>query len=297
MALTYSNLMAGMLMNKIKKNITVRFFSITAERPFFDNFSSNYVLNHENDSNTRMLNIRKKKHLIKVINSQDNNYFLSVVKERNTWQTKATRDGTIHGLSINQGIIGDPYYFMVVPSRKIILGFTTGPIGSLKSVGKIILDQFNANRKEEITLSLIPKEKEYSTLQELPEYSSLHFKINSSSLIDLADSAPELIKNLSTAPYINNNTQLSLDLVCHNSMDSVITSNNIIEIVNYLSENDACTVLKVKGIDKNGKNVSLDFGNAFINYKTEIHTRNKYIDEMTSITILKSALKSIYDIN
>ena len=47
--------------------------------------------------------------------------------------------------------------------------------------------------------------------------------------------------------------------------------------------------LKVKGKDKDGQNINLDFGNAFINYKSELNTRNKYIDESTAIKILSSA--------
>ncbi len=278
-------------MNKIKKNVTVRFFSIDTASTFFKQFSANYFVSIEGSSNSRIISIRNTKYLIKAINGEGEFFFISVVKERNTWQAKATRDGGITGLSLNQGIIGDPYYFCVLPNKKLILGFTTGPIGSLKSVAKVVLEQFNSNRVTRINLSLIPKEKEFSKLLELPDYSSLHFKINSSSLIDLTDDAPQLIKNLGSAPYIDSNIQLSLDLECSEAPDSIVTKQSLIEIVTYLSESDACTVLKVKGLDKEGKQVSLDFGNAFLNYKTELLTRNNYIDENTASTILNSALE------
>lgn len=280
-------------MNKIKKCITVRFFSIDAGASFFENFSANYSISSGESSSSRIITIRNTKHLIKTISSTVDNYIISVVKERNTWQTKATRDGEITGLSINQGIIGDPYYFSVLPKQKIIFGFTTGPIGSLKSAAKFALEQFNSDRNENIALSLIPKEKEYSKLRELPDYSSLHFKINSSSLSDVSDDAPQLIKNLSSAPYIENNIQLSLDLDCSDEPESIITKQSLIEIVNYLSENDACTVLKVKGLDNEGKKVNLDFGNAFINYKAELNLRSKYIDQSTSLKVLSSAHDSL----
>lgn len=280
-------------MNKIKKSITVRFFSISAGGSYFKQFSANFLLGHESSSSSRIFSVRNAKYLIKTINNVDERFFISVIKDRNTWQVKATRDGEISGLSINQGIIGDPYYFCVLPNKNILLGFTTGPIGSLKSVAKVVLEQFNNDRLEKINLSLIPKEKEYSTLRELPEFSSLHFKINSSSLIDVSDDAPDLIKNLSSAPYIDSNVQLSLDLECNDSVGGMITKSNLIEIFNYLSESDACTVLKVKGIDKNGNNVNLDFGNAFLNYKEELSVRNKYVDEATSLRVLCSAIESI----
>ncbi|WP_413112132.1 hypothetical protein [Thaumasiovibrio sp. DFM-14] len=280
-------------MNKIKKCITVRFFSIDASASFFENFPANYSISSEELSSSRIITIRNTKHLIKTISDTTNNYIISVVKERNTWQTKATRDGEITGLSINQGIIGDPYYFSVLPKHKIIFGFTTGPIGSLKSAAKFALEQFNSDRNENISLSLIPKEKEYSKLRELPDYSSLHFKVNSSSLSDVSDDAPQLIKNLSSAPYIENNIQLSLDLDCSDEPESIITKQNLIEIVNYLSENDACTVLKVKGLDNEGRKVSLDFGNAFMNHKAELNLRSKYIDQSTSLKVLNSAYDSL----
>ncbi|HEJ9417081.1 hypothetical protein [Proteus mirabilis] len=279
-------------MNKIKKNITVRFFSIDTSESFFNQFHANFLTNFDSTTSSRITNIRNIKYLIKTLKFENGSFYISVVKERNTWQAKATRDGNITGLTINQGIIGDPYYFCVVPDKKIILGFTTGPIGSLKSVAKFTLEQFNSIRKEKIQLSLIPKEKDFIKLLKLPDYSSLHFKINASSLIDISDDAPILIKNLSSAPYIENNIQLSLDLECSNNIESAVTKENIIEIVNFLSDSDACSILKVKGIDENGKKVNLDFGNAFMKYKFELNTRSKYIDEKTSIMVLSSALNN-----
>lgn len=276
-------------MSKVKKNVTVRFFAIDAGPSFFQDFSANFSVSKDVYSSTRIATIRNTKHLIKASDKLENLYFISVVRERNSWQTKATKDGVISGLSINQGLIGDPYYFCVVPNNKVILGFTTGPIGSLKSVASIALEQFKTSRVEKIKLSLIPKEKEFSKLLELPEYNSLHFKISSSSLIDISDDAPDLIKNLSAAPYIDNNIQLSLDLECSNEPESIITKDEIIEIVNYLSDNDSCSLLKVKGKNDDGKNISLDFGNAFINSRVELSTRNKYIDEDTAINVLSSA--------
>lgn len=284
-------------MNKVKKNISVRFYSIDTNSNFFKQFAANYSVSYDGSSNSRIITIRNAKYLIKAINGEEENFFILVVKERNTWQAKTTRDGSISGLNINQGIIGDPYYFYVLPNKKLILGFTTGPSGSLKSVAKVVLDQFNSNRTSKITLSLIPKEKEFSKLLELPDYSSLHFKINSSSLIDLTDDAPQLIKNLGSAPYIENNIQLSLDLECSEAPDSIVTKQSLIEIVTYLSESDSCTLLKVKGLDKYGKQVSLDFSNAFLSHKAEVLTRNNYIDESAALTILNSSLDLTANIN
>ncbi|SMF26895.1 hypothetical protein SAMN02745866_01701 [Alteromonadaceae bacterium Bs31] len=287
-------------MNRLKKNITVRFFSIEAQDSFFSNFVTNFVANKESSLSSRIFNLRTKKHLIKLSEehsaSKTTAYTVTVVRERNTWQTKATRDGKISGVSLNQGIIGDPYFFFVIPSKRVLLGFTSGPSGSLKSVGKTMLEQFNNDRLEQIKLNLIPKEKEFYTLKELPEYSSLHFKINSSSLADISGDAPQLIKDLSSAPYIENNMQLSLDLELNSSSENPLSKDNVIEIVDYLSDHEGCTILKVKGVDNEGAPIHLDFGNAFLNYKTEINTRNKFIDEDTSIDVLRNALHEYLEI-
>ena len=72
-------------MNKLKKSITVRFFSIEAENSFFSEFVSNYQANQNNDNQTRIINIRNKKHLLKASNfirQSDSDVFpVTVVRE------------------------------------------------------------------------------------------------------------------------------------------------------------------------------------------------------------------------
>lgn len=283
-------------MNKLKKNITVRFFSIDVQDSFFSEFESNYQANQGNDNTSRIINIRNKKHLVKGLSKTSQSgstvYPITVVRERNTWQTKATSDGKISSIAVNQGIIGDPYFFFVVPQLKVLVGFTSGPSVSLKSVGTSLLELFSNNRESKVKLELIPKEKEFARLSEISDYSSLHFKISSSSLTDVSDTAPQFIKNFSNAPYLESNMQLSLDLAIDEREDSSLSRDNVIEIINYLSNHDGCTVLKVKGKDSDGTNVHLDFGNAFFIYKTEIATRQKYIDEKVAQEILEAALNS-----
>lgn len=279
-------------MNRIKKNITVRFFSIESKGKLFESFASIFAASKLNN-NSRILNIKSKKHLIKISNEYDFSsvyaYGMTVVRERNTWQTKATSDGSITGMSLNQGIIGDPYFFFVVPSKKILLGFTSGPSGSLITVGKTMLQQFNVDRLEEINLNLLPKEKEFSVLNELSSYNKLHFIINSSSFADISDDAPRVIKVLSGAPYIEGNMQLALDFEINDSAESPLSKSDVLEIVDFLSDHEGCSVLKVRGTNDEGKPVTLDFGNAFFNYKTEIQTRHQFIDEDTATQVLKAA--------
>lgn len=281
-------------MNRIKKKITVRFFSVEATDSFFDDFVSNFNANATNELRSRIFNSRSKKFLIKVSQIYEifgNEAFaISVVKERNTWQTKATSDGRITGISLNQGIIGDPYYFFVLPKYKIILGFTSGPSDSLRGVGKSILEQFQNNRSEQIKLNYIPREHEFSTLNDLPESGNLSFKLNTSAFSDISSSAPKLIKDLSTSPYLQSNTQLTLGLEFSDSPDQPLSKENIVEIVEYLSDHEGCTSLKVKWYDSEGKFTQLEFVNPYLSFKTELVTRNKFIDETASIKILSDAV-------
>ena len=281
-------------MNRIKKSIIVRFFSIQIKEDFFNDFTSNFIANKDGEHSSRIFNLKTKKHLIKL--SQEYNisdtmaYAVTVVRERNTWQTKATSDGQITGISLNQGIIGDPYYFFVIPSHKTLLGFTSGPSDSLKSVGKSMLEQFQNDRLEKIKLNLIPREQEFSTLKNLPENGSLFFKLNALAFSDISSNAPQLIKDLSASPYLESNTQLALGLDFSNSPDQPLSKDGIIEIVDYLSDHEGCKTLKVKWLDSEGASTQLDFVNAFLNYKTEITTRNKFIDETVAKEILSRAL-------
>lgn len=278
--------------NKIKKNVTVIFLNINASDAFFSSFPSHFRSIGNDDSRTRIMNYRGKKHLIKIqhdINTNEGAYVFTVVKERNTWQTKATKDGSITGINQNQGIVGDPYFLCVIPEKKMIFGFTSGPSGTVKSVAKFVLEQFNSNRIDKISINLIPKEKEFDSLNNVPEFSSLQFNLNSSLLNDITENAPNFIKQLGSAPYIGQGMQLSFNLDINEENVTEFSKENILEIVNFLSDHDGCSVLKVKGLDHNGKNLSLDFSHAFLTFKTEINTRNNFIDEKTSCQILEAA--------
>ena len=223
-------------MDKFKKKIIVRFFSIDATESFFESFSSNFRANSDADDNSRILDLRSKKHLIKLSGihgfSGLKAYALTVVRERNTWQIKATSDGKIAGISSNQGIIGDPYFFYIIPEKKIILGFTSGPSGNLKSVSTSMLEQFNRDRSEKLKLNLIPKEKDFVALKALTEFSNLQLRIEPSLLTDVSDDAPKLIKKINTTtPDIESNMQLALDYKLGSPTDDFPSDKSVIELI------------------------------------------------------------------
>jgi hypothetical protein len=282
-------------MNRIKKKITVRFFSVDAREEFFDDFIASFLANKMNENNVRIINIRNKKHFIKIndeVNIQNNDaYLISVIRERNTWQTLGLADGSISGIPLNQGIIGDPFYFVFVPSYKTILGFTTGLSGNLKSVATSMLEQFNKDRTSKISLDFITKDNEFSMLKDLNRIENIHFKIKSSSLIETSDSAPEFLKDFSTSPIIENLPQLEFKFD-----EEQITKINIEDIIFYLSESDGCNFLKLQGLNNEGQKINLDFSNAYITFKTEIQVRSKFIDEKKAHSVLFDALNS-FDIS
>lgn len=281
-------------MNRIKKRITVRFFSIKANDSFFDDFVSIHNANQANEKNVRIINIREKKHLIKIHeefqHQETSVFFLSVVRERNTWQARALGNGTISGIPLNQGIIGDPYYFLVVPGDRIIIGFTTGLSVSLKSVANTTLQQFNKDRVSKVALEHISKKKEFSKLRELSGYNKLYFKVNATSLGELNEDTPGILRELSAAPFMANNSQVALTFT--EIGDDGFSERDLVDIVNYLSENDGCSALTVQGLDNEGEKVYLDFSKAYAIYKTEIEIRNKFVDEKKAREILINALNS-----
>ena len=281
-------------MNRIKKGITVRFFSIESDANYLDDFISIYHANQKNEKSVRIINNREKKLLIKIheelSHKEENIFFLTVVRERNTWQTKALANGKISGIPLNQGIIGDPYYFLVVPKHRIILGFTTGLSDSLKSVGNITLQQFNKNRTSKINLEPVFRKRELSKLKELSGYNKLHFKVNANTLEEPNEETPNLLKQLGAAPFMANN--LDIALTFSDIGNNGFSESELVDIVSNLSENDGCSVLTVQGTDSEGSKVNLDFSKVYSIFKTEIEIRNKYIDEGKAQEILLNAFSS-----
>lgn len=283
-------------MNRIRKNITVRFFAIKAEGGFFEDFISINTATQASEKNVRIINIRNKKHLIKIHEAvhhpKGDIFFLSVVRERNSWQVRALGDGTISGIPLNQGIMGDPYYFFVVPKCKIMLGFTTGLSGSLKVVANATLQQFLKDRTSKVDLEQISNEREFSRLKDLTGYNKLFFKVDMASFGEPDEGTPGILRQLSAVPFMGNNSEIALTF--SEIGGDGFSENDLLDIVSYLSESDACSALTVHGVDNEGLKVHLDFNKTYAIFKTDIETRNKFIDEGEASKILNNALTYFY---
>jgi len=276
-------------MNKINKKITVRFFSVKVNDAFFQDFISIHNANRSNEKNVRIINIREKKYLIKIHEPLRHEnigvFFLSVIRERNSWQVRALKDGTISGIPINQGIMGDPYYFLVEPENKVILGFTTGLSGSLKSTASTVLQQFIKDRTSSVALEPISNEREFSRLKDLVGYNKLYLKVDMASLGEPDEGAPGLLRQLNSVPFMANNSEVALTLG-----GDGFSGSDVVDIVSYLSENDACSALTVQGVDNEGVKVYLDFSKTYAIFKTDIEIRDKFVDEVVAKKILYDAL-------
>lgn len=281
-------------MGKIKKRITVRFFSIDANNSFFNDFASINQANRINEKLVRVFNIRDKKHLIKIHDKLEHSkrdlFFLSVVRERNTWQARALSDGTISAIPLNQGILGDLYYFLVIPECKIILGFTTGPNASVRSVANAILQQFKKDRTSKISLEPISKEREYARLKDLNKLTEVRISVNPSSLSESEDELPNIFKGLSSSPFMTSSSKLELTI--SDFRDTGFSQENLLDAIDYLSDNECCTSLIVKGVDCKGEKQQLNLNKTYLRYSTIIHIRGNFVDEKMAKNIVFDALNS-----
>ncbi|MBU1042094.1 MAG: hypothetical protein KKF77_13435 [Proteobacteria bacterium] len=281
-------------MSKIKKRITVRFFSIDAEVSFITDFVAVCQANQINGKPVRVFSVREKKHLVKIHDELEHRghkaFFLSVVRERNTWQARALADGTISAIPLNQGILGDPYYFMLVPESKIILGFTTGPNASLRSVANTVMQQFRKDRTSRVSLEPISNEREHSRIKELVKYTEVRLSVNPAALSQAEDDLPDIFKGLKASPFLANSSKL--ELTVSDFGEGRFTQDDLFDVIDYLSDNECCTTLIVKGIDCDGVSQQINLNKTYLNYSTILELRGQFVDEKRAIGIVLDALAS-----
>ena len=281
-------------MSKITKRVTVRFFSIDADDEFFNNFIAIHRANKTSGTPVRFFNVREKKHLVKIHDEfkykESLIFFLTIVRERYTWQAKALSDGTISGISLNQGIIGDPYYYFFLPDRKILMGFTTGPSASVRSVANTVLQQFKKNRTARVVVEPMSKEREYASVKDLIEFTEVRFSINPASFCDAGDELPSIFKGLQSSPFMANSSKLELTI--SDFGDDGFSQENLLDAIDYLSENEYCTTLIVRGVDAEGKKHQLNLNQAYLSYNTMIKIRDKFVSEKAAQKIIQDAFSS-----
>ena len=279
-------------MSRIKKKITVRFFSITTDSAFFEDFVSSHNTNLINAKPVRFFNIRDKKHLIKIYQPVEHNgkevYFLSVVRERTTWQARALVDGTISGVHSNQGLIGDLYYYLVVPGVKAILGFTTGPSTTLRSVANAVLDQFKKDRISKIALEPLVKDNEYAKIKDIAEFTEMRFGLAPALLSEANDEMPSIFRDLKASPFMASSSKLELTISEFD--ESGFTRDDLFAAVDYLADNECCTSLIIKGVDSNGGKMQLDLNKTYLAYTSQVQLRGSFVDEDLAKSVILNAM-------
>lgn len=279
-------------MNKIKKKITVRFFSIDANHEFFEDFVAIHRANWSNNKPVRIFSLREKKHLMKIYppleNFEHQVLFFSIVKERTTWQAKAFADGTLSGIYSNQGIIGDLYYYLVIPSRKIILGFTSGTSSTVRSTANTVLQQFRKDRTSKISLEPIANESTYHKFKELTKFIEMRFTLNPSLFYETDDDMPSIFRELKASPFMASSSKLELTVAEFG--EDALARENILAAIDYLTDNECCTALSIKGIGKDGVVSQLDLHKTALTYSTRVEINRNFIDEDFAKEILLSAL-------
>lgn len=279
-------------MNKNRKKLTVRFYLVESDISLFSDISAAYQVGLRSGQNTRIINYKEKKYFIKLdkINHTGKEFVsISVVRERNTWQTKALSDGTISGIQLNQGIIGDPYYYFLDPEKKTIFGLTTGLNESLRNVGIIALIQFQKNRLNQISLDPIMRTNESTRINELSNLKNLELKVDFNELGEVDTSTPNILRELSV---VARSAEIYIKFPTIEDGNG-LSKTELIEIVDFLNGNDACRKLTVEGEDVNGSQVKLDFNRSLYVYKEEIDIKTNFIDENNAHKVLMNASETI----
>ena len=182
------------------------------------------------------------------------------------------------------------YYYLVVPASGLILGFTTGPNASVRSVANVVLQQFKKDRASRITLEPISNQNEYTKLNDLSEFTEMRFSLNPALLNESGDEMPDIFRELKASPFMANSSKLELTIVEFG--EEGFTREALISAVDYLADNECCISLYVKGINSEGEKIQLDLNRAYLAYSTHVQLKGNFIDEQTARDIALAALES-----
>ncbi|GAB5458319.1 MAG: hypothetical protein Hens3KO_13490 [Henriciella sp.] len=155
-----------------------------------------------------------------------------------------------------------------------------------------MLEQFKSDRQSNIQLNFVPREKDYASLSRLPASGEMYLKIDTSSLADEFDEAPQIIKDIGSSPFFEQGVQLIFNWQFEDTEETRISRQEVIDVVNFFANNDGCQTLRIRGEDESGQQIKLDFGDAFLNYKTKLLMRQSFLEEQEAHKILQDALST-----
>jgi len=149
---------------------------------------------------TDVVNLARNRYVLNCLESDidpsDNLFFWSTVKERNTWQVRSHRNGSIDSIQDANSIVGDLSFFKLDTKRKVIVAFSTySASGYLSRMCTLVLNRL-IPKSLEFSLDYLSDNKIVQQIRSWDYYSRISLKINSS-LISNEDDVPDLIKAMS----------------------------------------------------------------------------------------------------
>jgi len=282
-------------MNPVKKSITVRFLKLEAEfdtiKKFIGSFKSLIKLNKGTDVVTNIHG----RYIINCINSKDVSVrgremlFWTTVKERNTWQVRATQDGRLYGLDDANCIVGDISFYKFDPTRNVIAAFTTYSSAEyLKSMCTSIFKRMTAESAN-ISIEYLSDDIGIVQVKEWDYYSKMSIKLDIDK-ISKTDDLPELIKALLGIKDVFGSNEIS---VTFDGGTDYLPKQDVTEVINYLSFSEGCTSLLLAGGIREGevKSIPINLKKAFIKYRTSVEMKinQKYIDYKQADLVLTDA--------
>jgi hypothetical protein len=220
--------------------------------------------------------------------------FWSTIKERNTWQVRSTSLGKIRSVADSNSIVGDISYYKFDPRNKIIASFTTySASGYLKSMCNEVFRRFTS-ASDKFELEYLADNNEIDTINNWKYFSKISLKLDIKNFANAEDEKPELINAILGLGNSFGGGEISISL---NAQEASLPKNNIIETINYLSENNACPSLCLSGGNEPRKEkiISVDLKKAFVEYRTKIYLNpaKSFIEPKIANSVLSDAFASI----
>ena len=216
--------------------------------------------------------------------------FWSSVKERNTWQVRATQDGRIVALEDSNSIVGDVSYYKLDPVQNILAAFTTySSAAYLKSMCTSIFKRLTSGSTI-FSIDYLSDDLGISQAREWNYYSKISIKLDTEKIVQ-TDDLPELIKVLLGIKETFGGGEISVTL---DGGPNKLPKQDVTETINYLSSSEGCSSLSLAGGrhgDEEEKYLTINLKKAFIKYRTciEMRINQKYIDFEQADNILTGA--------
>jgi hypothetical protein len=282
-------------MNPVGKSIIVRFFKLSAEVDIVNKLVGSFRSLVKLSKGTDIVTNDKGRYIIQCINLKDSSVkgqemlFWATVKERNSWQVRATQDGQIVGLEDSNSIVGDVSYYKFDPIQGVIAAFTTySSTAYLKSMCTSIFKRLTYESAR-FSIEYLYDDIGISQVKEWDYYSKISIKLDTERITQ-TDDLPELIKVLLGIKDAFGGSEISVTL---DGGSNKLPKKDVTETINYLSSSESCSSLSLVGgtSSKEEKYLTINLKKAFIKYRTSIEMKinQKHIGFQQADKILTDA--------